>query len=58
MGDLCGDRGCSGVSDARARCRTGPRDIRVNAMSPGSVETEGPHASGVIGMDFLQKLTA
>jgi 3-oxoacyl-[acyl-carrier protein] reductase len=36
----------------------GPRNIRVNAIAPGSVETEGLHASGVIGTDFLQKLTA
>lgn len=36
----------------------GPRNIRVNAIAPGSVETEGLHAAGVIGGDFLEKLTA
>ena len=30
----------------------GPRKIRVNAISPGGVETEGVHAMGVIGSDF------
>lgn len=32
----------------------GPRGIRVNAISPGMVETEGTHAAGFIGSD-LQK---
>jgi 3-oxoacyl-[acyl-carrier protein] reductase len=36
----------------------GPRNIRVNAIAPGSIETEGLHASGVMGTDFLKKLTA
>lgn len=32
----------------------GPKGIRVNAISPGMVETEGTHAAGFIGSD-LQK---
>jgi 3-oxoacyl-[acyl-carrier protein] reductase len=32
----------------------GPRKIRVNAINPGLIETEGVHAAGVIGSD-LQK---
>jgi 3-oxoacyl-[acyl-carrier protein] reductase len=30
----------------------GPRKIRVNALNPGMVETEGTHAAGAIGGDF------
>jgi 3-oxoacyl-[acyl-carrier protein] reductase len=30
----------------------GPKDIRVNALNPGLVETEGVHAAGFIGSDF------
>jgi 3-oxoacyl-[acyl-carrier protein] reductase len=32
----------------------GPRKIRVNALNPGMVETEGTHAVGAIGGDFEQ----
>ncbi|MHA6203130.1 glucose 1-dehydrogenase [Dyella soli] len=30
----------------------GPRKIRVNAVNPGMVETEGTHSAGFIGSDF------
>lgn len=30
----------------------GPRKIRVNALNPGMVETEGAHTAGAIGGDF------
>ena len=30
----------------------GPRKIRVNALNPGMIETEGTHAAGFIGSDF------
>jgi 3-oxoacyl-[acyl-carrier protein] reductase len=36
----------------------GPRKIRVNAINPGLVETEGVHAMGVIGTDFHKGLLA
>jgi 3-oxoacyl-[acyl-carrier protein] reductase len=36
----------------------GPRKIRVNALNPGMVETEGTHAAGFIGSDFHTHATA
>jgi 3-oxoacyl-[acyl-carrier protein] reductase len=30
----------------------GPRRIRVNAINPGLVETEGTHGAGIVGGDF------
>jgi 3-oxoacyl-[acyl-carrier protein] reductase len=30
----------------------GPRNIRVNAISPGFVLTEGTHTAGIAGSDF------
>jgi 3-oxoacyl-[acyl-carrier protein] reductase len=30
----------------------GPKNIRVNSINPGMVETEGVHTAGVIGSDF------
>jgi len=30
----------------------GPRNIRVNSISPGMIETEGVHAAGFVGSDF------
>ncbi|RDI97648.1 SDR family NAD(P)-dependent oxidoreductase [Dyella solisilvae] len=34
----------------------GPRKIRVNAVNPGMVETEGTHTAGFIGSDFQAQL--
>ena len=36
----------------------GPRKIRVNAINPGMVETEGVHAAGVMESDFRKQLEA
>ncbi|MGO8954184.1 MAG: glucose 1-dehydrogenase [Rhodomicrobium sp.] len=36
----------------------GPRRIRVNAVSPGVVETEGTHSAGLIGSDFEKAAVA
>jgi 3-oxoacyl-[acyl-carrier protein] reductase len=30
----------------------GPRNIRVNSINPGMIETEGVHAAGFVGSDF------
>ena len=36
----------------------GPRKIRVNALNPGAVETEGTISQGFVGSDFLNALVA
>jgi 3-oxoacyl-[acyl-carrier protein] reductase len=36
----------------------GPRGIRVNAINPGMVETEGVHAAGVMESDFRKQIEA
>jgi 3-oxoacyl-[acyl-carrier protein] reductase len=36
----------------------GPRKIRVNAINPGGVETEGTHTAGIIGSDFETQMIA
>jgi 3-oxoacyl-[acyl-carrier protein] reductase len=36
----------------------GPRKIRVNAIAPGVVETEGTHSLGMIGSDFEKNAVA
>jgi|SRR3569833_419005 len=30
----------------------GPKNIRVNSINPGMIETEGAHTAGIIGSDF------
>jgi 3-oxoacyl-[acyl-carrier protein] reductase len=36
----------------------GPKNIRVNSINPGIVETEGTHTSGFIGSDFEKGIVA
>jgi 3-oxoacyl-[acyl-carrier protein] reductase len=36
----------------------GPKKIRVNALNPGIVETEGTHTAGFIGSDFEKGIVA
>jgi 3-oxoacyl-[acyl-carrier protein] reductase len=36
----------------------GPKNIRVNSINPGMVETEGVHAAGFIGSDFQKQFEA
>ena len=53
--------GTKGAVDAITRglaAELGPRKIRVNAIAPGSVETEGTHSAGIIGSDFEKAMIA
>ena len=36
----------------------GSRNIRVNAINPGMVETEGVHAAGIAESDFRKQVEA
>jgi 3-oxoacyl-[acyl-carrier protein] reductase len=36
----------------------GPKKIRVNAINPGGVETEGVHSMGMIGSEFEKQMVA
>lgn len=36
----------------------GPKNIRVNSINPGAVETEGTHAAGFIGSDVQKQFEA
>jgi len=36
----------------------GPRKIRVNAINPGMIETEGVHTAGFLGNDFQKQIEA
>ena len=53
--------GTKGAVDAITRSlakELGPRGIRVNAINPGMVETEGFHAAGVAGSDMQKQVEA
>jgi 3-oxoacyl-[acyl-carrier protein] reductase len=36
----------------------GPKNIRVNTINPGMIETEGVHSAGFLGTDFEKNLVA
>lgn len=53
--------GTKGAVDALTRSlahELGPRKIRVNAINPGMVETEGVHAAGFVGGDMQKGIEA
>ena len=53
--------GTKGAVDAVTQslaAELGPRKIRVNAINPGMVESEGTHAAGFIGSDFQKHAEA
>jgi 3-oxoacyl-[acyl-carrier protein] reductase len=53
--------GTKGAVDAITRglaAELGPRKIRVNAIAPGTVETEGMYSGGIMGSDFEKTMVA
>ena len=53
--------GTKGAVDAITRVLAkdlGPKKIRVNAINPGVIETEGTQTAGVIGTDFEKQVAA
>jgi 3-oxoacyl-[acyl-carrier protein] reductase len=53
--------GTKGAVDAITRSlakELGPRGIRVNAINPGMVETEGVHAAGIAGSEMRKQVEA
>ena len=47
-----GTKGAVGAITGVLAKELGPKGIRVNALNPGIVETEGTHTAGFIGSDF------
>ena len=53
-----GTKGAVDVITATLAKELGPKQIRVNAINPGLVETEGTHTAGFIGSDFAKAAVA
>ena len=47
-----GTKGAVGAITGVLARELGPKQIRVNAVNPGMIETEGTHTAGFIGSDF------
>lgn len=51
-----GTKGALDVITQVLGAELGPRKIRVNAVNPGLVESEGTHTMGIIGSDFQSQV--
>ncbi|MCB8883413.1 glucose 1-dehydrogenase [Acidisoma cellulosilytica] len=51
-------KGAVDVITATLAKELGPKQIRVNSINPGLVETEGTHTAGFIGSDFANAVVA
>jgi 3-oxoacyl-[acyl-carrier protein] reductase len=54
----CGTKGAVDAITRGLALELGPRKIRVNAIAPGGVETEGTHSVGIMGSDFEKTMIA
>ena len=53
-----GTKGALDVITQSLAAELGPRKIRVNAINPGLVESEGTHTAGIIGSEFESHVTS
>jgi len=53
-----GTKGALDVITQTLAAELGPRKIRVNAVNPGLVESEGTHTAGIIGSDMANHIAS
>jgi 3-oxoacyl-[acyl-carrier protein] reductase len=53
-----GTKGAVDAITGALAAELGPGKIRVNAIAPGEVETEGTHSAGIVGSDFEKTMIA
>jgi len=58
FGGLFGDQSAVNAITRVLANELGARKIRVNAIAPGPVETEGIHELGILGSDFEKQMVA
>ena len=56
--DYAGSKGAIDTLTLGLAKELGAKNIRVNSLNPGMIETEGTHAAGFIGSDFQKQAVA